>query len=234
MKICLACICTIALSLSTQAERRSLLNNDPNILYIKESLGKQINFLVGTTAKVYSSKTGGRQLGIYKAGTKVELIEITDKVYRVKGQATHGTVSGWVNPRNLLSKDVDFIDDLKALYDRYMIVKELISNETVAIGMTIEEVNQSLGEPTKKTSKITKDGRTGSWEYLQYEEEKNYNFVRDFRTGIVFKQFSHSTIEVTSKIVIDFENDVVTSIEESEDDGPGQVKIINPPITLHW
>ncbi len=234
MKLVLCGIFSLVMVTSAAAQRSSLLNNDPSVLYVKDDLGKEISFIVGESCKAFATKTGGRQLGVYRSGIRVELLEMTDKVYRVRGETSHGAVSGWVNPKQLLSKDADFIENLKNLYDRELKVRELIANQSVAIGMTIDEVATSLGEPSKKTSKITKDGRTGRWEFIEYNEEKKFNYIRDFRTGLIFKQFSHSTIEETAKIVIDFEDNVVTSIEESEDNGSTRVSRIIPPVVLKF
>ena len=57
-------------------------------------------------------------------------------------------VSGWVSPRLLGSKDKDFVENLKKVYERQKVVRELIAKHEVAIGMSVEEVGASLGKPT--------------------------------------------------------------------------------------
>jgi len=53
-------------------------------------------------------------------------------------------------------------------------------------------------------------------------------------TGRIFRQYSHTTREEIGKVVIEFENEVVTAIEESENNGGGKVKIVMPPLIFAW
>lgn len=214
--------------------KRAPLNNDPEVLYMEHYNAKEITFLTTETIPVYSSKKGvnSRMLTTIQAGSKVSLVALTEHAYRVSGQGKNGKVLGWVNPKKLASKDPDFIVNLQKVYARQMTVNELLAKNEVAIGMTLSEVKLSLGEPTKKTSKVTKDGRSGTWEFIESEEVKHYNYVTDPRTGMLYKTLSHVTTEEKSNITVNFENKVVTSIVRVEDNGPDKVKIITPPIIL--
>ena len=96
-----------------------------------------------------------------------------------------------------------------------MEVRELVAAGEVAIGMSLDEVAASLGEPTKTKVRQTAKGQSGQWEFIVYEEQKHYQLVRDPLTGALYNQYTHTTLEETSKLVVEFENDVVTAIEES-------------------
>ena len=227
----------IAIGVSTATAippKRSPLNNDPEVVYMEEYTAKEIEFITTEALAVYSSKKGAssRKLTTFKAGSKVKLIALTDKAYRVSGQGKNGKTLGWVNPKKLASKDPNFVENLKKVYQRQMVVNALLANNEVAIGMTLSEVKLSLGEPTKKTSKVTKDGRSGKWEFIEFEEIKHYNYVTDRRTGQIYKTLSHITTEEKSNITVEFENTVVTAITRVEDNGPDKIKIITPPIIL--
>ncbi len=216
------------------AQSRSLLDDDPEVIYLDQHIDRKIELIVAEDANVFATKTANRHLGVFAKGTKVELLAMTDKAYRVRGQAKHAGVAGWVSPKLMASTDKDFIENLKKLYERQMIVTALINNKEVAIGMTLDEVSQSLGEPSKKSMRQTKDGVTGSWEFIQLEEKKHYRAVRDIRSGQVYQQLSHTTVEEKGKIVVEFEGDVVTALEESENNSGGRIKIITPPIVWGW
>ena len=159
---------------------------------------------------------------------------MTEKAYRVKGQASHAGVTGWVNPNNLASKDKNFISNLKKLYERQMIVKELIANKEVAIGMTLEEVNKSLGEPTETEVEQTREGMSGKWDYVVSEEQKHYRTVVDPRSGSVYRQLSHITTEERSRTTVKFKDDLVTSVIRKKNNGPGKVRIVPVPVIFHW
>ena len=126
------------------------------------------------------------------------------------------------------------MDKLKALYDRQMAVQRLIAENKVAIGMTMVEVGKSRGEPTKTTVRKTKDGQVGVWEYIDYEEVKNYVTRVDPVSGFVYRQLASITREEKGKTVIEFVGDTVTAFEESEHRKGGQVRILVPPIDCRW
>lgn len=212
----------------------SLLNDDPDVVYVEEFSDKKIELLVAKPGPVYITKKGGRKLGVLKVNTKVELIGFNEKAYKVRGTATHGGVSGWVSPKILASKDKDFVANFQKVYERQKVVRELIANHEVAIGMTTDEVAEALGRPTKTKVRQTAKGKTGKWEFIQYEEQDHYTYVRDPATGRTYRQYSHTTKEELGKLVVEFENEVVTAIEESENNEGGKVKIVVPPVVFAW
>ncbi len=215
-------------------KKRSLLNNDPDVIYINEYVKHDIHLLVAKPATVYANKKGGLRLGAFAANTKVELLAISEKSYQVKGKASHAGVTGWVNPQLLASKDKDFIANLKKLYERQMIVKELIAAKEVAIGMTLDEVGESLGNPTETEVKQTAKGETGQWGYVINEEQKHYRTVRDPYTGSIYRQLSHVTLEEKSRLTVEFENDVITTVTRKKNNGPGKIRIVPAPIVFNW
>lgn len=220
----------MSLAAVVPASADSLLNNDPDVVYMEEVAGKPIEFIVIKEAGVFATKNGGRRLGTYPVDTKLTLLALTDKGYKVQGMANHGKVSGWVSPRYLASKDPKFVENLKKYYERELVVRELIKNNEVAIGMSPEEVSKALGEPTRKETKITKEGQTGKWAYVDVEEVKHYRYITDPRTGATYRQLSHVTTEEKGRLEVEFEKGLVASISKMEDKGPGQVKIVVPPI----
>ena len=104
----------------------------------------------------------------------------------------------------------------------------------IAIGLSVEEVSAALGRPTKTKVRQTVKGKTGVWEFIQYEKQDHYQTLRDPLTGGFYRRYSHTTREEIGKIVIEFENEVVTAIEESENNGDGKVKIVTPPLIFAW
>ncbi len=213
---------------------KSGLDNDPEVIYMKEYTSVPITFLTIDETAVYASKKGktSRKLGTFSAGTSVQLLAMDRHAYRISGKGKYGLLNGWVSPKSLASQDPKFVENLQQLYDRQMKVNALIANKQVAIGMSLSEVLQSLGEPTKKEERVTKDGKSGKYEFIQFDEEKHYRYVTDPRTGSVYKQLSHITTEEKSNVTVEFENNLVTAITSKEDNGPGKINIIVPPIVF--
>ena len=76
--------------------------------------------------------------------------------------------------------------------------------------------------------------KSGAWEFIQYEEQHHYTYLRDPHNGTLLRKYSHTTREERGKLVVEFEDEVVTAIEESENRGAAKVRIIVPPIVFAW
>jgi hypothetical protein len=217
-----------------RAGRKSLLDTDPSVVYMEQALKKPVELKVIKEAPVFSDKEGKQRLGTLKADQTVRLEAITDKIYRVRGQGTREGISGWVAPWAFSSTDPEFVANLKQLYQRQIQVQALIDNKQVAAGMTLDEVALAKGKPTKTSLRKTATGQSGRWEFIEYEEIKNYVTEIDRVTGQAYRRLVSVTQEEKCKTAVEFENDTVTAVEESEDRKGGNVRIIVPPVIFHW
>lgn len=229
----LALVCTLAAA--DKPERKSLLDSDPDVVYLVDIVEQSIKLKVVKEAPVFSDKDGKHRLGFLKVDQTVDLEGMTEKAYRVRGMGkSNNGIVGWVPPWAFTHPQEDFVGKLKQLYDRQIAVNKIIAKQGVAIGMTLAEVDKSRGKPTKTSVRRTAKGEAGSWEYIDYEEVKHYTTVTDPRSGQTFRQFSHMTREETGKTVVEFEDGLVTAIQETEDSGPGNVRIVVPPLVFGW
>lgn len=217
-----------------RAGRKSLLDTDSSVVYMEQALKKPVELKVIKEAPVFSDKEGKQRLGTLKADQTVRLEAITDKIYRVRGQGTREGISGWVAPWAFSSTDPEFVANLKQLYQRQIQVQALIDNKQVAAGMTLDEVALAKGKPTKTSLRKTATGQSGRWEFIEYEEIKNYVTEIDRVTGQAYRRLVSVTQEEKGKTAVEFENDTVTAVEESEDRKGGNVRIIVPPVIFHW
>lgn len=226
-----------ALYLSTEAkgERKSLLNSEPGVIYLEEILEVPIKLKVIKEAPVYSDKEGKIRLGYLKADQTVELEGMTEKAYRVRGQGrSNNGIVGWVGPHAFSHPQEDFVAKLRQLYERQIVVNKIIEDKGIAIGMTLDEVDKSRGKPTKTSVRRTAKGEAGNWEYIDYDEVKHYTTSIDPVSGQTFRQLSHITREEKGKTVVEFEDGLVTALQEDENNGPGNVRIIIPPLIFGW
>ncbi|MBC7979703.1 MAG: hypothetical protein H7Y36_03970 [Armatimonadetes bacterium] len=218
----------------SKPDRKSLLNSDPDVIYLEEIVDPPIKLNVVKEGPVFSDKEGKHRLGYLKADQVVILEGMTDKVYRVRGQGTRNGIAGWVAPWAFSHGEEDFVIKLKELYDRQIAVNEIIANGQLAIGMTLDEVSQSRGKPTKTSHRRNSKGDAGTWEFIDYKDIKHYITRIEPVSGQAYRQLSHVTREETGKTTIEFTNNLVTAIEESENNGPGNVRIIVPPLVFRW
>jgi hypothetical protein len=215
-------------------ERKSLLDSDPDVVYLDQTLKRPIELKVIKEAPVFGDKDGKQRLGTLKADQSVRLEAITEKCYRVCGQGTQNGISGWVAPWAFSSADPEFVANLKLLYERQIQVQKLVAAKQVAVGMTPDEVSLSKGSPTTTSLRKTAQGQSGKWEFIEYDDVKNYATEVDRNTGQVFRRLVSITRVEKGKITVEFENDAVTAIEETENHQGGDVRIIVPPLVFRW
>lgn len=225
----------LPMSAETKQQRKSLLNSEPDVIYLADILEEPIKLKVTKEAPVFSDKEGRQRLGFLKANQTVELEGMTEKAYRIRGMGrTNNGIAGWVGPHAFSHPQEDFVAKLKQLYERQIAVNKIIAEEGVAIGMTLGEVEKSRGKPTKTSLRRTAKGEAGSWEYIDYDEVKHYVTRIDPLSGRAIRQLSHVTREETGKTVVEFEDGLVTALQEEENKGPGNVRIIVPPLVFGW
>jgi hypothetical protein len=238
MKTAISVIFSVALIITTHAQikkdKDSLLESEEGVVYLNQVFEKPVKLNVIEQAQVFSDKDGSHRLGFLKADQVVELEGMTEKAYRVRGQGTKDGIAGWVSPKAFSHTDTEFVEKLKKVFERHQSVSEIIKNKGLAIGMTPKEVELSRGKPTKTTVRITPTGESGSWEYINFDEIKHYITKVDPVSGQSFRQLSHVTREETGKTTVEFKDGAVSALEEMEDKGPGNVKIIVPPVVFGW
>ncbi|MES2982780.1 MAG: hypothetical protein V4727_10745 [Verrucomicrobiota bacterium] len=238
MKTAISVIFTFALILTSHGQikkdKESLLESEPGVVYLNQVFEKPLKLNVIEQAQVFSDKDGKHRLGFLKADQVVELEGMTEKAYRVRGKGTNDGIAGWVSPKAFSHSDTEFVEKLKKIYERQISVNEIIKNKGLAIGMSTKEVELSRGKPTKTTMRVTPTGESGTWEYIEFDEVKHYITQVDPSSGQAYRQLSHVTREETGKTTVEFKDGAVSALEEMEDKGPGNVKIIVPPVVFGW
>jgi len=204
-------------------------------IYLEDLLMKPAHLATVADAPIYYHSDMDRYLGTLRKGQIVELQAVGEKTYRVRGVAQQGQVVGWVEPKYLNPLKKDFLDNLRQNAARLEQVKALISKNEVAINMTPEEVQQSLGKPTKKTSKLDAAGRADTWEFIRYESVPQQSVGRD-QFGNLVSSIIYVKVPV-GKLAVTFANNLVTALEQTEGHlagGGAQVTTIPAPFTVNY
>jgi hypothetical protein len=223
--LCLACLTNAASGQSTTRSRLAS-NTEPGTIYVEDILPKKVLLTVLVESVIYYQSDMQRALGSMATGTPVQLVAMSDNGYKVRGRARHGDVAGWMKIVDLKSPDPKLPEKLKAFYERQKKVDELIANHQVALGMTLEEVKQSMGAPSKKKAKITAAGKEETLEYSTYDRVPQIVTGRD-QFGNLVQNTIYVKVEV-GRLSLSFKDDAVTEIEESMGNplGDGGVKIV--------
>lgn len=217
-------------------DTKSALNSDPEVVYREEITTENVKFRIKEEFPVYLTRYGKQKVGTSKVGTICELIGFDERAFKIKGEAKHSRITGWISPHALECHDSQFKEHFQKLYERKMLVKELIEKQELAIGMTPIEVEQVLGLPSKTSVKTTAKGTSGLYEYIETVEKRHFDTIRDLNSGQFLRTYSHTTEELKSRIGVEFVDDAVSAIEKDEDNSvEGRVmRIVAAPIFVDW
>ncbi len=219
------------LPMSGPARRNdSRLADEPGTITVEGLLPKPVVVKVVNEATIYYHSDLQRPLGSMAPGTVVTLVALGDTAYRVRGRARHGDVAGWLRPADVISPDPDLHENLKKVYERQQQVRALIASKEVALGMTGEEVRESLGKPARTSSKVNAFGREDILEYATFERVPQTVTGRD-ALGRIVQSIVYVKVE-TGTLSVQLKDNIVETIEEKQGNPlrGGGVKIVVPPI----
>lgn len=212
--------------------RPSTLPQEPGTFSVEGLTPKPILVRIQAETPVYTTNKFERAIGSFAPGVAVTLVAMSDTAYRVRGRARHADVAGWVKQADVLSRDPMLADKLKKLFERTQQVAELIKNNQVALGMTSEEVQASLGRPTRTSAKINAAGKQERLEYAMFEKVPQVTTTRD-AFGQLVQTVIYVKVEVGT-LALSFKDGVVDEIEETKGNplGAGGVKMVPVPIVF--
>jgi len=234
VKVFLPCLALLLFNISVHAATSGAVIREEGSIYLEDVLMKPARLATVADAPIYYLSDMQRYLGTLKKGQIVELQAVTDGAYRVRGMAQQGQVAGWVDPKYLNPLKKDFLDNLKQSDARRKEVLALIAKNEVAINMTPDEVMQSLGKPTKKSSKLDAKGREDVWEFIRYERIPQETVGRD-QTGNLVRSIIYIKVPA-GKLSVTFANNLVASLEQSEGttDRDARVSIVAAPFNVGY
>lgn len=193
---------------------KSELVKEEGAIYLEGMVDQEVLVRVATAAPAYVNLKGERWLGNLLPNQNAVLLAVSDKAYRVRAKAKQGQIAGWVSKAAVSGLPEGFEDNLRQYHERYVIVSELIKNKQIALGMTVAEVTASIGPPDKRQSTVNQGGRSDLLEFISYQRVPQTVMAVD-ALGQAVPVTRYVEVE-SGRISVEFANDVVTSISESE------------------
>jgi hypothetical protein len=249
----------VAFTLSACVAAAGPIVREEGAIYLDDFSVPALRLSLREAAPCYFDLQGRRFAGTLRFPQLVRLDAVApDGMLRVRGNAQQGGVAAWVDPRFLQEPPEGFVDALRKAEERRRQVEQLIANNEVAIGMTLEEVTRSLGKPQKKSSRTGREGSTQVFEYIKYDIIPQTSYTPAFRQSIVgFRPdprdprqqarrvvvnsgvgYDASTVYLkvpVGTVTVSFTNGVAESIEQSEGTLAGaNASIVVPPVNVAW
>ncbi len=193
---------------------QSKLSEESGAVYLEALSSQPFNITIDQVAPAYRTLKGRHWLGNVLAPQNGELVAIAERAYRVRAQAGQGKISGWIRKDAVGGLPPGFDEQVKAYVERQEKVKQLIDEERVALGMTAQEVSQSLGPPDKRSSKITEQAQTEIQEFIHYELRSETVLERNILGQLV--PISVQRDVPAGKLLLTFTEGVLVEIEEEE------------------
>lgn len=225
----------VALLWSVGAAMAGPIIREPGAIYLSDFATKPMQLKVLEPAPAYFDLTGTRYVGTLRVPQIVEVQAIAGQAYRIRGNAQQGQVLGWVAPKFLEPIPKEVLEALKKSEERRKTVEALIAKNEVAIGMTPDEVQLSLGKPQKKTSHASKDkSPEQAWDYVKYTLiPQSTNVVGPGGVLTVTTTYLKTPV---GKLTVSFKDGIVESLDQSEGTllGGNETTIVAPPILVYW
>ncbi|MEM6910181.1 MAG: hypothetical protein AAF555_01245 [Verrucomicrobiota bacterium] len=233
-KIGFLALALLWLSLPALVWGESRLLRDEEVILLEEFLpeGESVKLTLDEPAPIFYTRKAQRRLGTLEAPQEVELLAFDQFGFRIRGQATHGQVAGWIGQKTASGLSAEDVQNLAKLAERRKLVRELIANQEVALGMTPAECMEALGSPTRRASTLDAQGRSERLEWITYEKIPVYGYVTDPYTGAAYRQvIGYDKVE-TGFLSVAFENGAAAEIQEESEDTKdrGQLKIVPLPV----
>lgn len=208
---------------------------EPGAIYLSDFATKPMRLKVLEPAPAYFDLAGNRYVGTLRVPQVVEVQAVSDKAYRVRGNAQQGQILGWVDPAYLQEIPKDVLAALRKSEERRRTVAALIAKNDVAIGMTADEVELSLGKPQKKTSRASKDQALEQvWDYVKYQLiPQTTNVLGPGGLASVATTYIKTPV---GRLTVTFKDGLVESLDQSEGTllSGGETTIVAPPIFVVW
>lgn len=207
---------------------------EPGAIYLSDFDAKPMRLRLLAAAPAYFDFQGTRYVGTLRFPQIVEVQAVSKEgPYRVRGNAQQGPVLGWVAPKFLEPIPPETLAALEKSEERRRIVEDLIAKKEVAVGLTTEEVELSIGRPQKRTSRSGRDRDTEDvWTYVKYATIPQTTTVAG--PGGAVNLVTNYIKTPVGQLTVTFKNGLVESLEQTEGtvfDGT-QSSIIVPPLIL--
>lgn len=142
---------------------------EPGFVYLADFDLKPLRLpLRSGPADAYFDLALTRYAGTLRFPQEIEVIAIGEQLLRIRGKAQQGQILAWLPADALTPIDPKFVSDLRKAEERRNLVDSLIAKNEAALGMTLDEVQRSLGKPQKKGQKANQDGVEQVWEFVTY------------------------------------------------------------------
>lgn len=201
---------------------------DRNVFYLDEWKQPPLQLRALRRTPLTFSLTEGRDVAFLAKGQPVTVIGLGETMHYVEAQTVTGPARGWVKAAALERPPAGLLDALHQRREQAIAHRELIARHEVAVGMTSDEVRESLGNPDRKASVRSPDGRQEQWVYDDYRYVPTYRLEADNK-GEMRRVVSYARAVASRKIVTFCGGEVIDVSGQAETEKQPQPPAFRPP-----
>jgi hypothetical protein len=151
-------------------------------------------------------------IGYLARGETVTVLDVDTAAYLVTAQTAVGTVRGWIDANAVEAPPAEFLETIHKQRERAGAHREVIDRHEVAVAMTRQEVQASLGKPDHRSRVHSQEGEQELWFYTAYRYLPTYSRTYDEK-GELRQVVSYQRMASGHKVVT-FQGNEVTAVAD--------------------
>jgi len=190
----------------------------PDVIYVDDLKEPELRLTVLRSTGLLAAPHAQNEMASLVKGQKVLVLGLGSGVDYVETTIVSGRARGWVDASAIEQPSAELVEHLKKSRERVDALKKAIERHEVMLGMTQNEVQASLGDPTRKVHTLTKDGEADQWVFISYKMVPVTTYISDAwgnqTTATTYQKVS------TGQKTITFQGDSVVAVADEQGEQP--------------
>lgn len=181
------------------------------VLYFDENLPDPLLVPLAKAVYVHSDRSLNSPTVAFPKDMEVRIVGMAPEGFYIEGKHRGNPFNGWV-PADAVTVDPKLLQQAQARQQFRDAIKLAVQEKRILEGMTFDDVRAARGKPDAASFRQQDGQRIDTWRYISYER------VPERQTGVDgFGQLVSRIVYVkvpVGEMTVDFQNGVVTSIEQ--------------------
>lgn len=181
------------------------------VLYFDDNLPEPLLVPMAKAVYVHSDRSLASPTVAFPKGKEVRIVGMAPEGFYIEGKHRGNPYNGWVPP-DAVTVDPKLLQQAQARQQFRDAIKLAVQEKRILEGMSFDDVRASRGKPDAASFRQQDGQRIDTWRYITYER------VPERQTGVdSFGQVVSRIVYVkvpVGEMTVDFQNGVVTSIEQ--------------------
>ncbi len=185
----------------------------PTVAYLDELKLEPVDLTVEKRTPISLSRDSRSAMAYLHVGQKVRLVGWTPEMFYVDARVATGPMRGWVSAAAVAGPTQDVVAELQRRQEAKAKNRQLIAQHEVGVGMTRDEVLESIGKPERRQRLQTAQADREVWVYVTYRYQPFYLQTMD-ADGKLQQTVTYRRVPAGHRAVV-FGGELVVAVEEN-------------------